>query len=149
MNNEKTIQQNAQLPKYFKLIVGLAIGWNLLGVMAFVVQWFMTPEMLAQMPIAEQELYNNTPLWVTAAFAIAVFTGTVGCLLLLMKKAIALNILMLSLVAVFVQMFYLFALANAFAVYGIGGSIMPALVIIVAVILVRWTKSLKAKGLLH
>ena len=149
MTNEKIIQQSTQFPKYFNLIVGLAIVWNILGVMAFVGQIFMTPEMLAQMPIAEQELYNTTPIWVTVAFAIAVFTGTLGCLFLLMKKSVALNILLLSLVAVLVQMFYLFVLANGFAVYGLGGSIMPTLVIMVAVALVRWAKSLKTKGLLN
>ncbi len=149
MTNEKIIQQSTQFPKYFNLIAGLAIVWNLLGVMAFVGQIFMTPEMLAQMPIAEQELYNTTPIWVTVAFAIAVFTGTLGCLFLLMKKSVALNILLLSLVAVLVQMFYLFVLANGFAVYGFSGSIMPAFVIVVAVALVRWAKSLKAKGLLN
>ena len=145
MNNEKNINQ---LPKFFNLLAGLAIIWNLLGIMAFVSQMLMTPEMLAQMPTAEQELYQSTPMWVTVAFAIAVFTGTIGSLVLLMKKALSLKILMISLVAVFAQMFYLFVLANAFAVYGISGSIMPAMIIVVAIALVRWAKCLKARGLL-
>ncbi len=141
-------RKKSNLPKYFYLLTGLAVIWNLLGVMAFIGQIMITPEMLAQMPIAEQNLYNNTPMWVTVAFAIAVFAGAIGCLVLLMKKALSLNILIISMVAVFVQMFYLFVLVNGFSVYGVSGSIMPIMIIIVAIALVYWAKSLKARGLL-
>ncbi|MDZ7768490.1 MAG: hypothetical protein U5K38_05175 [Woeseiaceae bacterium] len=60
----------------FWIISALALLWNLLGVMAYIMRVTMTPEALAALPEAERELYTNTPAWVTGVFAIAVFAGT-------------------------------------------------------------------------
>ena len=35
---------NQALPGWFKVVAGLAVVWNLLGVMAYVMQAMMTPE---------------------------------------------------------------------------------------------------------
>jgi len=134
--------------KYFYLIGGLAFIWNLMGVLAFIGQLFLTTEMIAKMPQAEQNLYNSTPIWVTVAFAIAVFSGTFGCLILLMKKALSLKLLMLSLIGVLTQMFHSFFISNSYEVYGPSGTIMPIMVIIIAIALVRWAKRLSDKGVL-
>ena len=146
--NDKEQKPIHLAPKSFYLLASLALIWNLLGVMAFMGQMMMTPEMLAQMPVAEQNLYQNTPMWVTVVFAIAVFAGVIGLLLLLMKNKVSLNIFIISMIAVLVKMFYLFVMVDGFVVYGVSGSIMPLLVIVVAIVLVRWTKSLKAQEFL-
>jgi len=150
MNAQETENQkeNNQPPKFFYLIAGLAFIWNLLGVMAFIGQMFTTPEMIAEMSQAEQDLYNSTPIWAIVAFGFAVFGGAFGCLALLMKKAFALKLLMLSLVGVLTQMFHSFFISNSFEVYGPGGTIMPIMVIAVAIALVRWAKRLTTKGVL-
>ena len=44
------------IPSWFKIVAVVALVWNLLGVMAFVGQMMMTPEMVAELPQAEQDL---------------------------------------------------------------------------------------------
>ncbi len=131
------------LPKWFTIAAVLALIWNLIGVMAFVMQMQMTTEMIAKLPEAEQAFYTNIPLWATIAFAFAVFGGAFGALALLMKKAIAQLFFIISLVGVIVQMFHAFVISDSFEVFGSGGAIMPTMVVVIALILVRF--SAKAK----
>jgi len=142
MNDEAT----TSVPKSFYWISGAALVWNLLGVMAYVGQVTMSPESMAALPEAERGLYENMPSWVTGAFAIAVNAGAIGCLLLVLRKALALPILVLSLVAVLVQMFHNFFLSNAIEVMGAPAMIGPAIVILIGVFLVWYASDARKKG---
>jgi hypothetical protein len=51
----------------------------------------MTPEQAAVM--------LGYPAWMTAAFAIGVFGGTLGCILMLLRKRLAVLVLLVSLLA--------------------------------------------------
>ncbi|MGB1261468.1 MAG: hypothetical protein ACPG52_01055 [Cognaticolwellia sp.] len=130
------------IPSWFNVAAILALVWNLLGVMAFVSHMMMTPEMIAALPIAEQNLYATVPLWATAAFAVAVFAGALGSLALLMKKEFCYQLFVASFIGVVVQMFHSFFISNSYEVYGPGGTIMPIMVLVIAFILVRFA----AKG---
>jgi len=125
-----------KVPKWFMIVAGVLFVWNLLGVMAYIIQVTMSPEALAALPDAQRQLYESTPAWATAAFAIAVNGGALGCLLLLLRQNLAGIFLKLSLAAVLVQMFHSFFMSNSFEVFGPGGMIMPVMVIIIAVYLV-------------
>lgn len=130
-------------PTWFLIVSVAALIWNLMGVVAYVTQIIMTPEMLAALPRAERELIANTPEWATAAFAVAVNGGALGCLLLILKKNLAGLFLQISLAGVAVQMFHSFIISNSFAVYGPGGAVMPVMVVAVAVYLVTLAASAK------
>jgi len=134
------------IPKWFTIAAALALVWNLMGVMAFVRQMMMTPEMIAELPQAEQTLYTSVPLWATIAFACAVFGGAFGSLALLMRKLLAGPLLIASLVGVTTQMFHSFIISNSFEVFGPGGAIMPAMVAIIAIALVRLAAKAKVNG---
>lgn len=54
------------------------------------------------LPLDERAAYLATPAWVTAAYAIAVWAGLAGTVLLVLKKKLAEPVLGLSLVAVLV-----------------------------------------------
>jgi hypothetical protein len=124
----------------FWVVVGLAFVWNLMGVAAFFAEMSITPEMIAAMSQDEQDLRAVTPAWVNIAFGVAVIAGTLGCLLMLLKKPVAHYVLWLSLIGVLAQMSYVFLVSKAFEIYGPGQAIMPGLVILVAVLLVWYSK---------
>jgi hypothetical protein len=128
-------------------IIGItALIWNLMGVYAYLTQAYMTDEALAALPEAQRALYDNLPAWVTAAFAIAVFGGALGCILLLLRKKLATSILAVSLIAILVQMTYNLFMSKASEVYGPGGMIMPVMVIVIGLFLVWYSKSVDTKG---
>ena len=66
------------------------------------------------------------------------FTGTLGSLALLMKKPICYKLFVLSFVSVVIQMFHSFFISNSYQVYGPAGTIMPIMVLFIALLLVRF-----------
>ncbi|MCF2949731.1 hypothetical protein L0668_16550 [Paraglaciecola aquimarina] len=114
--------------------------------MAFVAQMMMTPEQIAELPQAEQGLYQNIPLWVNLAFACAVFGGALGCVALCFKKAIALPALLLSVMGVLVQMYHSFFITDSIKVYGPGAAVRPSLVTIIALFLLWLATHAKSKS---
>ena len=80
------------------------------------------------------------------AFGCAVTGGVLGCVALAFKKAIALPILIISLLGILVQIYYSFITVDASDVYGPGDTIMPMMVLIIALFLVWLANSAKAKG---
>lgn len=139
-------EAQAKAPKWFMPVVVLAFLWNLLGVLAYVMQVSMTPEMMAELPAEQRALYEAMPAWVTGAFALAVFGGALGSLLLILKKGLAVPVLVVSLAAVLVQMSYVFLLSDTIAVMGASSMIMPLVVIAIAIYLVVLGRSAKARG---
>ena len=139
---------NSKAPRWFMIVAVVLLVWNLLGVMAYIMQVMMSPETLAALPQEQRQLYENTPVWATAAFAVAVNFGALGCVLLLLRKNLAGLFLQLSLAGVLVQMFHSFFMSKSFEVFGPGGVVMPVMVIVIAIYLVvlaakakmrRWT----------
>jgi len=130
-------------------IIGIvALIWNLMGVFAYLQQAYMTEEDLMALPVAEQALHENVPAWVTGAFAIAVFGGALGCILLLMRKKMASMVFLISLVGIIVQMSYNIFMSKAVDVYGPGDMIMPAMVILIGIFLFWYAKKNTATGIL-
>jgi surface polysaccharide O-acyltransferase-like enzyme len=132
-------------PTWFMVVAVVLFVWNLLGVMAYIMQVTMSPEVMATLPDAQRELYENTPTWATAAFAVAVHGGALGCLLLILKKNLAGLLLQLSLAGVLVQMYHSFFISKNFDVFGPGAMVMPVMVIIIAIYLVRLAAKAKAR----
>ena len=132
--------------KSFLIIGIIALIWNLFGVMAFLMDVFITPEALAAMPENQRELYESNPGWMKIIYGIATFGGTFGCLLLLMKKASAKMLFIISLVAVLIQMIYSLVFTSAMEVYGPTGLVTPILVIAIAAFLVWYDNKKKANG---
>ena len=62
------------------------------------------PEVLAQFPEAYQMVIKGRPGWVSLSFVIAVFGGALGSALMLVHRAVARPVLLLSLLGVVVTM---------------------------------------------
>ncbi len=54
----------------------------------------------ASLPLDQRAAYAAEPVWVTAAFAIAVWVGAAGALMLAMRRKLAEPLLLVSLIAV-------------------------------------------------
>jgi hypothetical protein len=141
--------ENNKPATMFWVVGVVALVWNCLGVMAYLGTVMMSPEDLQAMPEAERALAESTPAWATAAFAIAVWGGALGSLLLLLKKKLATTVFMASFAGIVVQMFHAFIMANSIEVYGPGGMVMPIMVLIVGAFLIWYARAAAAKGWLN
>ena len=134
-------------PVWFWVVSVVALLWNLVGAMAYLAQAFITDEGKAMLPEDKLELLENTPAWATAAFAIAVWAGVLGCIGLLVRKKWARPVLLVSLLGILVQMGYSFFMTNVAEVYGaVEGVVMPLLLIGIGIGLILFAKSSQNKG---
>ena len=137
-----------KIPKGFWIVGIVALLWNLMGVASYLQQAYMTDETLAALPAEQQALYENIPAWVTGAFALAVFGGLLGSILLLMKKKLATVVFIISLISVLAQMSYNFFMTNAIEVMGAMAIFMPILVIVISIFLVWYSSKMESEGVL-
>lgn len=91
--NEKT---TVSIHQSFWIIGAAGLIFNLLGCVNFVYQ--MNVEAVSSMPDAYRTVVESRPAWGTAAFALAVFGGLLGCLLLLLRMSAAFYAFILSVI---------------------------------------------------
>lgn len=142
------MSESVKVPTSFWVIAGVALAWNLIGLLAYYMQVTATPETLAEMyqTKAEIEFMTSIPAWATGAQAIAVTFGVLGCLLLLARKRIAKALFIVSLAGILVQNAYGFILGNGLEAFGATALVLPVLVIIVAIALVIFSARAADKG---
>ena len=117
-----------KVPAWFRLLAVLGLLWNGYGVYMYLVSVGM---IRGAVPPPAQGL----PAWVTGAFAVAVFAGLLGSLLMVAGKRPACLFLVLSFLAVAAQMVWVAFISNARAVEGMKALIMPGTITLVALLL--------------
>ena len=95
-------------PTLFWVIAIIALIWNIMGVVAYLGQAYMTDEALALLPETDQLYIKNVASWVTAAYATAVFAGVFGSIALLIRKKVAKLLFIISFIGVLFQSSYNF-----------------------------------------
>jgi hypothetical protein len=120
----------------------VALIWNVLGCINFFVQ--MNPDMLVAYRESERAIVEGRLAWATGAFAIAVFGGALGCLLLLLRKSAACYLFIASFLGVIVTTTHTLDVGIGFALGEILGIILMPLV--VAGLLVWYSKRAQSKG---
>ena len=134
------------VPRWWLPTTIVALLWNLLGCMAYLMDVRMTPEQIAALSPAQQELLNSRPAWAIAASAIAVWGGALGSLGLILRKRWALPVLIASLLGVLGQDFAMFVLADVTAVYGIVPLVLQCIVLLIAIGLILLARRGIARG---
>ena len=88
----------------FRVIGGIGLIFNIAGVVNFIAQ--MNAKTIAAMPDHYRTIIEGRPAWATGAFAMAVFGGVLGCLLLLLRKKSARYVFIVSLFGAIVTMIH-------------------------------------------
>ncbi|MDH3646793.1 MAG: hypothetical protein OER80_08475 [Gammaproteobacteria bacterium] len=123
----------------------VALIWNVMGGINFVMQ--MNADAVAAMPETHRAIIDSRPGWATGGFAIAVFGGALGCILLLLRKSAAFYLFIASLLGVIVAMIHTLGVAtssNNFSPFEI--VLMILMPLVVAVFLIWYAKQAERKG---
>lgn len=133
----------------FWIVSVLALVWNLMGVWQFIYQVTITPEALQALPPEQQAMISDCPTWALVAFGVAVFGSALGCILLLMKRKLAVPVLSIAFAGILVQMVHTLAMSKVIEVYGPGGMIMPVMILIIVGFLIWYARKADALGWLR
>ncbi|HLT50021.1 MAG TPA: hypothetical protein VKZ90_06190 [Aequorivita sp.] len=131
----------------FWIIAVLALLWNIIGVYMWLYEYFlMTDEIRDSLPPEQVEIMANAPAWNMYLYGLAVITGLLASLLLLMRKKSAVGVFMLSLIAVLVlQLYWMFAM-DIVEKMGPSSLIMPLIVIAIAIFEYFYSKGAAKNG---
>lgn len=128
-------------PAWFWVVAVLALLWNLIGLWMAYSQYSMTPDQAAQLSADQRTLLEAMPGWVWGVDFAAVIAGTLGSLLLLMRKRAAEPVLWISLIAVIVLFGYCLFPGRMLEVLGAAQALpMPVTVTVIAVFLVWFAR---------
>lgn len=136
-------------PRSFYAIGIAALIWNLIGVMAYVMQVTMSDAAMAALPEQQQAYIQNSPVWVTAAYAIATNAGALGCVLLLLRQSWAFLVLVMSFAGILIQNLYGYLMGGAVDAYGAAGVGLSVAVMVVGAFLIWYSKGATDKGWLR
>ena len=123
MNNKTT----GSIHWSFWLISALALIWNVMGCANYFMQ--MNPEILATYRESERMIVEGRPAWATATFALAVFGGAIGCVLLLIRRSAAIYLFIISLLGVVGTMIHTLTIGIEFGTGEILGIILMPLAV--------------------
>lgn len=121
------------------VVGGLSLLWNAGGAWNYVATKLRLPAVLEQMTPEQLAFFDAIPTWATATWAIAVWGAVIGSILILLRRAAAVNVLIVSFLcmcATSVQNFLL-AEANMSEIMGPGAAAFSA-VIFISALLVIW-----------
>ena len=129
----------------FWTIGAVALIWNVMGAINYIVQ--IDADAIAAMPETHRAIIESRPAWATGAFAIAVFGGALGSLLLLLRKSAAFYLFIASLLGVIVTMIHTLGVVGStidFSPFEI--LLMILMPLAAAVFLIWYTKRAMSKG---
>lgn len=143
-------ESNNKATTAFWVFAGAMLVWNVIGLMFYYQQSTLTPEMMAELAMTPQQIAHitNTPAWGHSGYAIAVNAGVLGAIFLLLRKAWAIPMFVISLVGALVQDLDAFVMRDAMEAWGSGAVALPLLVIVICLVEIWYSRAAKAKGVL-
>lgn len=140
----------AKVPAHLWIVGALALLWNCFGCFDYLMTNLKNQAYLSHFTPDQLAYMDGLPAWLTAFWAIGVWGGLVGAILLLMRNRYAVWALELSAVGAIIGIGYQEFMTSMPASMKTGGmGIMPWVVIVVAAGLAWYAINLEKKGLLH
>ena len=129
----------------FWLIGVVALVWHVMGGINFFMQ--MNADMVASFPQTHRAIIEGRPVWATGGFAVTVFGGVLGCIMLLLRKPVAYYLFVVSLLGVIVTMVHTSGVALSSSLFSrVDMTIMILTPLAVAAFLIWYAKLAVGKG---
>ncbi|QIK96613.1 hypothetical protein G7076_09350 [Sphingomonas sp. HDW15A] len=136
----------AGAPRWFTLAALGALAWELIGCAMYLMQVSVDP---AALPADQRQMWDATPVWMTGAYALAVWIGLVAAILLLMRRKLAEPLLLVSLIAVVVQFSGLLTVPALRNLVGSDMLFLPFLIVVVCGVIWHFARRARRSGWLH
>ena len=137
------------VPVSFRIVAVLGLLWNLYGVAMFWLNLTITPEAISALPEAEREITRAMPRWIMLPFGVATLGGVAGMLAMLLRRRVAVPLLLVSLLALVVQFVAVYLTTPVWALTGASGAVLPLVLWVVALALWLYARRASARGWLR
>ena len=137
-------------PWHLWVIAIVALLWSAGGALDYVMTQTKNEEYMSMFTDEQRAFAYGFPAWVVAFWAISVWGGVLGAVLLLLRKRAAFPVFLVSWVAMVITTFQIYVLSNALEVFGSTGElIFNAVIFLVALALVFYARAMSRRGVLR
>lgn len=130
-------------------VVGfLSLIWNAIGAFDYIMTMLRVENYMSQFTEEQLAYFTSFPGWLNALWALALWGGLMGSILLLFRKKLALPVFWIGLIAMIVTTIHNYVLADVklYEITETGATIFSAVIFLVAVLLVFYSKKQVANG---
>jgi hypothetical protein len=118
-------------PVHLWIVGVLSLLWNAGGAFDYLMTQTHNEAYMSKFTEAQLEFFYGLPAWAVSMWAIAVWGGVAGSLLLLFRKGVAVWIFLISFLAMVGSMIHNYGIANGFEVMGDAFSVVFSILIFV------------------
>lgn len=140
---------SARTPVHLWIIGVLAVLWNAMGAFDYLATQLRWEFYMSQFTDEQLAYFYGFPAWMDGAWAVAVWGGLLGALLLLARQQLAVVLFALSVVGIIISSIYSFGLSDGAEMMGTGGTIFSAVIIVLAIALLIYAMAMKKRGVLR
>ena len=141
-------QTTTKTPIHLWIVGILAVLWNSVGAFDYVATQYRLESYMSQFTPEQLEYFYAFPVWMDAAWAIAIWASVLGSLSLLVRKAWAVWLFGLSILGMAVSTVYNFVLSNGMEIMGSEGTTFTAVIWVIALFLYFYAKAMAARKVL-
>ena len=147
--SESKFNKPVKTPWHLWVIGIVGCLWNAMGAMDYVMTQSRNEDYMAAFTPDQLEFFYGFPMWVDAAWAIAVWGGVVGAILLLLRMRVAVWVFLVSFLAMAATAIHNYGLSNGMELMGDTFSLVfTAIIFLVGLGLYLYSKAMRSKGVL-
>ena len=133
-------------PRWFIIAAIGAVLFELIVCTTYLMQVSVDP---ADLPLDQRALWDAAPGWMVAAYAVAVWVGVIGAVLLVMRRRLAEKFLLVSFLAVIVQFSALLVVPQLRNLTTSDALFLPAMILVVSTVLYQFARTARRSGWLR
>jgi hypothetical protein len=147
--SENQVASNGRTPWHLWVVGVFAVLWNAMGAFDYLMTETRNEGYMSNFTPEQLEYFYGFPVWVVATWAIAVWGGVLGSVLLLLRKKSAVPVFLVSFLSMVVTSIYNFGLSNGLETMGDPFSLFfSALIFVFALLLYIYARAMKNRGVL-
>ncbi|TPE58650.1 hypothetical protein FJQ54_16495 [Sandaracinobacter neustonicus] len=137
-------------PMHLWIVGGLGLLWNGFGAFDYVMSKLRGADYFREMGMTEAQIAyaQSYPMWMNIVWAVGVWGGLLGTVLLLLRRRAAAPVFALSLAAFLLSLVYTYLLSNGRGVMG-EGAYMQLVVLAGCLFFVWYSRAMARKGVLR
>lgn len=140
---------NTKAPWHLYAVGLLTLIWNGFGASQWYLQVMRVQSHYAKMTLEQVQYIQAQPVWVEILFGVGVWTGVLGALMLLLRRKLAFNAFVASLIAVIVNTIYVQFMTDGREVMGVGTLYAAIAVIVVAAASAAYAHFARSRGIIR
>ena len=141
-------ETTTKTPIHLWIVSILAVLWNAMGAFDYIATQYRLVSYIGQFTPEQLDYFFAFPVWMDAAWAIAVWASVLGSLSLLLRKAWAVSLFGISILGLATSTVYHYILSDGLAVMGSEGAIFTAVIWLIALFLFFYAQAMAARKVL-